>query len=156
MSGDRLPYKYDEALKLSVGYFNGEEISAKVFLDKYLTSVKELGPFTHPNIPIVGTDNYDFMMMGVANIVGNQKDANYASNYHAESDTFDKVDQVQLRKNAAIAATLILGFANDEQRLPRHSRKQIDELLSSTDLEMQMKSFNVWDGWEEGTRGRQN
>jgi len=27
------------------------------------------GPFQHINIPIVGTDNYDFMMEGVANRV---------------------------------------------------------------------------------------
>ena len=35
MAGDERAYKYEEALKLSIEYFGGEEISAKVFLDKY-------------------------------------------------------------------------------------------------------------------------
>ena len=60
------------------------------------------------------------MMEGVPNLVGAQSDANYASNYHAESDTYDKVDQQQLRLNSAIAAAVIWGFANDTERLPRH------------------------------------
>ena len=35
MAGDEKAYEYSEALKLSIEYFGGEEISAKVFLDKY-------------------------------------------------------------------------------------------------------------------------
>ena len=49
-------------------------------------------------------------------------DANYASNYHAASDTFDKVDQQQLKLNSAIAAAVVWGFANSGDRLPRMSR----------------------------------
>ncbi len=35
MTGDEKTYEYSKALKLSIDYFGGEEISAKVFLDKY-------------------------------------------------------------------------------------------------------------------------
>ena len=115
-----------------------------------------LGPFQQADVPIVGTDNFDFMIEGVPNIVANQADANYASNYHAESDTFDKVDQRQVRLNSAIVAALIWGFANSTDRLPRQSHDEIEALINSTDLEQQMRDFAVWDGWVEGVRGRHN
>ena len=35
MISDEKAYEYSEALKLSIEYFGGEEISARVFLDKY-------------------------------------------------------------------------------------------------------------------------
>ncbi len=103
---------------------------------------------------MVGTDNFDFMMQGVPNLIALQSDANYASNYHAESDTFDKVDQQQMRLNSAIAAAVIWGFANDTARLPRHSRAEIEAMIENTDLEQQMRNFAVWDDWVAGKRGR--
>jgi carboxypeptidase Q len=39
-----------------------------------------------------GTDNLDFLMEGVPTLVANQDAANYLVNYHATSDTFDKVE----------------------------------------------------------------
>ena len=88
------------------------------------------------------------------NLIANQSDANYASNYHAESDTFDKVDQHQLKLNSAIAAAVIWGFANDTERLPRQTHEEVQALIDSTDLKQQMIDFSVWDGWADGTRGR--
>jgi len=43
-----------------------------------------------------GTDNFDFMLEGVPTFVANQVEGNYLINYHASSDTFDKVDIQQL------------------------------------------------------------
>ena len=94
------------------------------------------------------------MIEGVPNLIASQNDANYASNYHAASDTFDKVDQRQLKLNAAIAASLTWGFANSTYRLPRQSRAQIADLIASTDLEKQMRDFGAWDHWRNGVRGR--
>jgi tRNA A37 threonylcarbamoyladenosine modification protein TsaB len=113
-----------------------------------------LGPFTQVDIPLVGTDNFDFMMQGVPNLIAMQADANYASNYHASSDTFEKVDQQQLKLNSAIAAAMVWGFANSDDRLPRHTAAQIKELIKNTDLEQQMQNFGVWRDWESGDRGR--
>src|ERR1700730_9366458 len=48
-----------------------------------------------------GTDNFDFLLQGVPTFVGNQEEYNYLLNYHAMSDTFDKVDVVQLQKHVA-------------------------------------------------------
>jgi hypothetical protein len=123
-------------------------------VDRYLAPVAGLGPFQQVDVPVVGTDNYDFMMVGIPNLVAFQADANYASNYHAESDTFDKVDLQQMRLNSAIAAAVIWGFASDTARLPRQSRAQLEALIESTDLEQQMRNFAVWDSWADGTRGR--
>ncbi len=74
-------------------------------VEQFLSPVAGLGPFEQLDVPIVGTDNFDFMIEGVPNLVANQANANYASNYHAESDTFEKVDQQQARLNSAIAAS---------------------------------------------------
>jgi hypothetical protein len=136
------------------GFFTNGRGELIPMLDEYLVPVAGLGPFQHANVPVVGTDNFDFMIEGVANLIAIQADANYASNYHAESDTFDKVDQTQVRLNSAIAAAVIWGFANDDARLPRQSHDEIQALIDSTDLEAQMRNFAVWGGWETGARGR--
>ena len=77
---------------------------------------RALGPFTQVNVPIVGTDNYDFMMQGVPNLVANQESANYGPNYHARSDEFDRADLRQLRLNAAVAAAVDLGLRDGRPR----------------------------------------
>ena len=103
----------------------------------------------------VGTDNYDFMMQGVPTILPNQQEANYLVNYHATSDTFDKVDFAQLKKNEAMAAELMVELANAPQRIgPRLTRTQIEATFRETHLDDQMKGFGLWDDWQNGTRGR--
>jgi hypothetical protein len=138
-----------------VGFFTGGMAALGPMVDRYLEPVGGLGPFSQVNVPLVGTDNFDFMMEGIPNLIAAQADANYASNYHAASDTFDKVDQQQLKLNSAIAAAVIWGFANDDKRLPRWSRAELEELVQTTDLEQQMKNFGVWEDWASGNRGRQ-
>lgn len=139
-----------------LGFFTGGMAGLGELVDEYLQPVAGLGPFQQVNIPLVGTDNFDFMLQGVPNLVGMQGDANYASNYHAASDTFDKVDQKQLKLNAAIAAAVVWGFANSADRLPRLTHEQLEELIQSTDLEQQMRNFGVWSDWAAGVRGRQD
>jgi hypothetical protein len=103
----------------------------------------------------VGTDNYDFMMQGVPTILPNQQEANYLVNYHATSDTFDKVDFAQLKKNEAMAAELMVELANAPQRIgPRLTRAQIEATFRETHLDDQMKGFGLWDDWQNGMRGR--
>jgi hypothetical protein len=138
----------------TTGFFTGGRPDLVPLVDSYLASVAGLGPFQQIDIPLVGTDNFDFMIEGVPNLIAIQSDANYASNYHAESDTFDKVDQQQLRLNSAITAAVIWGFANDSARLSRSSHDEVAALIDATDLEKQMRNMAVWDGWANGTRGR--
>jgi Zn-dependent M28 family amino/carboxypeptidase len=107
------------------------------------------------NDAMTGTDHYDFMIEGVPTLVGNQSEANYLVNYHATSDTFDKVDFPQLKKNEAVAAELVFELANAPQRIgPRLTRTQIEATIQETQLDVQMKGFGLWEDWQNGTRGR--
>ncbi len=94
------------------------------------------------------------MMHGIGNLVASQESANYGPNYHARSDTFDKVDLKQLRLNAAIAAAVILGFADMDVDWGRQSRADIQHLVDTTDLGTDMKAFGYFADWESGERGR--
>ncbi|MGH7534568.1 MAG: M28 family peptidase [Gemmatimonadales bacterium] len=136
------------------GFFTGGRSDLIPVLDRALAPVAGLGPFTHPNIPVVGTDNYDFMVQGVPNLIANQESANYGPNYHARSDEFGRADLRQLRLNAAIAVAAIWGFATLDLTLPRQTAQQVDSLVRGTDLGEQMKSFNLWEPWVQGKRGR--
>ena len=107
------------------------------------------------NDATLGTDNFDFMMEGVPTLLPNQTEANYLVNYHATSDTYDKVDFEQLKKNEAMAADLVFELANAPQRIgPRYSRAQIEATFPETKLDEQMKGFAMWEDWATGTRGR--
>jgi hypothetical protein len=144
---------YDIGTGRITGYYTGGRPALVPVLERALAPVAGLGPFTHEDVPIVGTDNYDFMMQGVANLVANQESANYGPNYHARSDEFGRADLRQLRLNAAIAAAVTWGFATLDLALPRQTAAQVDSLVRSTDLGEQMKSFNVYESWEKGERG---
>jgi carboxypeptidase Q len=136
------------------GFFTGGRADLVAPLERALAPVAGLGPFTQINQPIVGTDNYDFMMQGVANLVANQESANYGPNYHARSDDFGRADLRQVRLNAAVAAAVTWGFATGDLSLSRQSAQQVDSLVRNTDLSEQMKTFGVWDDWVAGKRGR--
>jgi carboxypeptidase Q len=144
---------YDIGTGRITGFFTGGRADLILVLERALLPVAGLGPFTQINVPIVGTDNYDFMMQGVPNLVANQESANYGPNYHARSDEFPRADLLQLRQNATIAAVVTWGFATLDLSLPRQTGQQVDSLVRHTDLADQMKSFNVYDAWEAGTRG---
>lgn len=136
------------------GFFiNGRE-EIKTTIDGVLQTVVTLGPFNQVIDPVVGTDNYDFMIQGVANLVANQADANYASNYHAQSDTFEKVDQQQLKLNSAIMGATILGIANlDEITWQRQTSEQVVKMVDKFNLEKSMKTFGLQQSWKDNNRG---
>jgi Zn-dependent M28 family amino/carboxypeptidase len=102
-----------------------------------------------------GTDHYDFMLEGVPSLVALQDEANYLENYHATSDTLDKVDIVQLKKHVAEMSVVTYGIANERERLgPRLTHAQIDQILRDTHSDEQMKPLGIWAEWESGKRGR--
>ena len=103
-----------------------------------------------------GTDNLDFLLEGVPTLVANQEPANYMLNYHAQSDTFDKVDIAELKKHVAIAAVTAYALADREERIgPRQSRAEVEQLLKDTGLEKGMRDQYMWPLWQKGARGRQ-
>lgn len=136
------------------GFFTGGRPALVPLVEKAIKPVQGLGPFKENDVPLVGTDNFDFMLHGIANIVADQEPASYGPNYHARSDTYDKCDTRVLRQNSVVAAALAYGFATMPDALPRQSRADIDALMKTTDLSDQMKAMGVWEGWANGTRGR--
>ena len=102
-----------------------------------------------------GTDNFDFLLEGVPTFVANQEISNYLLNYHAASDTFDKVDLRELKLNAAIAALTAWGVADRAEPVgKRLTRPELDQLVQETGLDQQMKLLGYWDDWHSGRRGR--
>jgi hypothetical protein len=145
---------YDIGSGRITGFFTNGRPELQRFLRRALKPVRAYGPFENLDDPIVGTDNYDFLLEGVANLVANQESANYGPNYHAGTDTFDKVDLDQIRVNAAIAAAVTWAFAERDVDWERHNRADIQALVDSTDLGNQMRAFGLWESWANGSRGR--
>jgi carboxypeptidase Q len=103
-----------------------------------------------------GTDHFDFMLEGVPTLVANQEITNYLFNYHAASDTFDKVDNRELKLNTVLAAVTAWGIADRPEPLgKRLNRAEMETLLKQTGLDEELKTQGYWDGWLSGARGRQ-
>jgi hypothetical protein len=103
-----------------------------------------------------GMDHFDFMLEGVPTFAADQQEANYLENYHAVSDTYDKVDFAQLKKHVAEAAALSVGLANLPEKIgPRLTHAQIEQTIIETHSEEMFKEFGLWDDWVSGKRGRQ-
>ncbi|HKN18012.1 MAG TPA: M20/M25/M40 family metallo-hydrolase [Candidatus Sulfotelmatobacter sp.] len=103
-----------------------------------------------------GTDHFDFMLEGVPTFVADQEEANYLENYHAVSDTYDKVDFAQLKKHVAEAAEFAFALANLPEKIgPRFTRAQIEQSMRETGSDQMFKAAGMWDAWESGSIGRQ-
>ncbi len=138
-----------------VGYFTDGRPDIRPALAKALAPVAGWGAAGMNDEAILGTDNFDFLLEGVPNLIANQETAKYLPDYHAESDTLDKVDSRQARRNAAIAAVAVLDIANAPARLgKRQSRAEIARVLEKSGLADQMKTYGLWMDWESGKRGR--
>src|SRR5262249_32671048 len=122
-------------------------------LDAALSHVASLGPFANLIDAIDGTDNFDFLLQGIPNLVGFQDPAPYLPDYHAESDTFDKVDAREAKAAEGALAAVVWELANAERPLPHQSRAEIEKLIDATKLEEQMRAFGQWDDWTAGRRG---
>jgi len=145
---------FDEGTGRATGFSVGGRKDVAAAVAKLVAPFKQWGATTLTTDAFVGTDNLDFLLEGVPNLVANQVEANYLENYHASSDTYDKVDFDQLKKHVAMAATLVYEIANAPRLGPRQDRAQVDALVKETHLDDQLKSFGIWTQYEQGTRGR--
>src|SRR5229473_2940803 len=103
----------------------------------------------------IGTDNWDFLLEGIPTLVAEQDEANYLPNYHAASDTFDKVDIRELKINTALAAVTAWGIADRPEPLgKRLSRIETERLLKEMHLDEKMEQLGYWEPWQKGMRGR--
>ncbi|MGB7435224.1 MAG: M20/M25/M40 family metallo-hydrolase [Candidatus Acidiferrum sp.] len=103
-----------------------------------------------------GTDHLDFLLEGVPTLVANQEVANYLQNYHAASDTFDKVDIRELKLNTVIAAVTAWGIADRAEPIgKRQSRAELEALMKETGLDKELQHLDMWKDFQTGARGRQ-
>lgn len=146
---------FDEGTGKITGYSLGGRTDAEAAMKNIVDPLGRWGATKLTTDAFWGTDNLDFLLEGVPTLVANQDAENYLVNYHATSDTFDKVNMKQLRDHVAIGAWTVFAIANAPERIaPRQTRAQVQELMKRTGLEDQIKLFGGWDEWEKGTRGR--
>jgi carboxypeptidase Q len=144
---------YDSGMGKVTGYELGGRQEIEGVLRQALKPAAQFGADHDTDTAEMGTDNFDFLLEGVPNLVANQEPANYMINYHAISDTLDKVDIAELKRHVALAALTAYGIADLPERLGRRqTRPEVGELLKRTGLEKDMKGQGLWSLWEKEER----
>jgi carboxypeptidase Q len=147
---------FDSGIGRVTGYSLGGRRDTEAGVREVLKPLESWGANNHTYDASFGTDNFDFLLEGVPTLVANQEEANYLPNYHAASDTLDKVDMRELKLHAMIAALTAWGIADRTEPLgKRLSRSEIEAQMKETGLDQQMKTLGYWDAWQSGARGRQ-
>ena len=147
---------FDSGVGKVTGYALGGRKDALAPVRAALEPVASLGVKDFTLDAGMDTDNFDFLIEGVPTLVAIQDPANYMLNYHAASDTFDKVDIAELKRHSGIAAVTTFAVADAEQRIgPRQSRSEIEQLLHDSGLDKEMQEAGFWPLWEQSVRGRQ-
>jgi carboxypeptidase Q len=146
---------FDAGIGRVTGYSLGGRRDIEAGVREVLKPLESWGANNHTPDASFGTDNFDFLLEGVPTLVANQEEANYLPNYHAASDTLDKVDIRELKLHTALAALTAWGIADRTEPLgKRLSRAELDVLIKETGLDQQMKLLGYWDAWQTGARGR--
>jgi hypothetical protein len=146
---------YDSGVGRVTGYSLGGRRDIEAGVREVQKPLESWGANNHTYDASFGTDNFDFLLEGVPTLVANQEEANYLVNYHAASDTLDKVDMRELKLHTVLAALTAWGIADRAEPLgKRLSRAELDVLVKETGLDQQLKLLGYWDAWQSGARGR--
>jgi carboxypeptidase Q len=146
---------FDSGSGRVTGYSLGGRRDIEAGVREALKPLESWGSNDHTYDASFSTDNFDFLLEGVPTLVANQEIANYLVNYHAASDTLDKVDIRELKLNTALAALTAWGIADRTEPLgKRLTRPELDVLVKETGLDQQLKALGYWDAWQSGARGR--
>jgi carboxypeptidase Q len=147
---------FDSGTGKTTGFSTGGRKDVIPAAQSMLLPLQRFGPLITTPTAESGTDHFDFMLEGVPSFVADQEEANYMENYHATTDTFDKVDFAQLKKNVAEATEFTFALANASNRIgPRLNRSQVEQMLHETGMDQELKTSGAWDEWVNGKRGRQ-
>src|SRR5882672_10152951 len=121
---------FDAGTGKTTGFSTGGRKDVATAAQSLLAPLEQLGVTKLTPSAESGTDHFDFMLEGVPTFVADQDEANYLVNYHATSDTYDKVDFPQLKKHVAEGAVLSFALANVPERVGlRLNRAQIEQTL---------------------------
>jgi len=146
---------FDAGIGRVTGYSLGGRRDTEAGVREVLKPLESWGANNHTYDASFGTDNMDFLLEGVPTLVANQEEANYLANYHAASDTLDKVDMRELKLHTVLAALTAWGIADRGEPLgKRLTRSEIETQMKETGLDQQMKLLGYWDAWQSGARGR--
>lgn len=146
----------DSGIGRITGYSLGGRRDVVAAVRQALEPVAKLGVKDFTFDASMDTDNFDFLLEGVPTLVANQDAANYMLNYHAASDTFDKVDIAELKRHVAIASITAFALADNPARIGlRQSRAQLEQMFREIGLDKEMKEAGFWPYWQSGERGRQ-
>jgi carboxypeptidase Q len=146
---------FDAGIGRVTGYSLGGRRDIEAGVREVLKPLESWGANNHTYDASFGTDNFDFLLEGVPTLVANQEEANYLPNYHAASDTLDKVDMRELKLHTVLAALTAWGIADRTEPLgKRLSRSEIETQMKETGLDQQMKTLGYWDAWQSAARGR--
>jgi hypothetical protein len=146
---------FDDGSGRTTGFSLGGRTDTDAPLRKILMPLETWNVDEHTPDASFGTDNFDFLLEGVPTFVANQEVSNYLANYHAASDTFDKVDQRELKMNTVIAALTAWGIADRSEPIgKRLTRAELDVMVKQTGLDQQMQILGYWEQWQSGARGR--
>jgi len=147
---------FDSGIGRVAGYSLGGRHDTEAGVREVLQPLDSWGVNQHTYDASIGTDNFDFLLEGVPTLVANNEVANYLQNYHAASDTFDKVDIRELKLQTSLAALTVWGIADRREPIGRRlSRAELDVLMKESGLGREMEEMGYWPGWMNGTRGRQ-
>jgi carboxypeptidase Q len=138
------------------GYSLGGRRDTEAGVREILRPLESWDVNNHTYDASASTDNLDFLLEGVPTLVANQDEGNYLPNYHAASDTFDKVDMRALKLHTVIAALTAWGIADRTEPLgKRLSHAEIELQMKETGLDKQLRVYGLWEAWQSGARGRQ-
>lgn len=147
---------FDEGVGRVSGYSLGGRKDIESALRDALKPVEDWQSNAHTADAFIGTDNFDFLLEGVPTLVANQDPTDYLPNYHAYSDTLDKVDLRELKVQEALAAVTVFRIAQRPELIgKRQTRAEVQSMLQETHLDEQLKIFGIWPDWESGRRGKQ-
>jgi hypothetical protein len=147
---------YDSGTGKTTGFADGGRKDVLDTAKRLIVPLQQFGLTEMKTDMEWGTDHFDFMLEGVPTFVADQEEANYLENYHAVSDTYDKVDVIQLKKDVAEAAEFSFALANLPEMIgPRFTRAQIEQSMRETHSDEMLKAYGLWDAWESGHLGRQ-
>jgi hypothetical protein len=147
---------FDDGVGRVTGYSLGGRHDLEAAVNQILQPFNGWGVDRQTFDASTGTDHLDFLLEGVPTLVANQEVANYMQNYHAASDTFDKVDVRELKLNTVLAAVTVWGIADRSEPIGRRqSRAELESLMKQTGLDQQLRALGMWSAFQSGQRGRQ-
>ena len=145
---------FDTGSGRTTGFYLNGRPELREPIDRTLAAVPGLAATDDSLEAIDGTDNFDFLLSGVPNLIARQEWAPYLPSYHAETDVYDAVNPLEARNNAAVAAVLVWEMAESPAPpAPRQTRAEVEELLRDTKMDEQMKALGQWNEWKAGKRG---